>query len=317
MKATPRKQNFIRMFAIYQLSRKFSFEAIAESNLITYKTLNNWINRFNKQGIDGLIDKTSSGRPRHIDEEKSKRYCHLIDNPKEAGETHWTAKKFHGYLSEHLNHEVGYTTVLRWLKDNNYRLKVPRPWPDVQDEEARNAFVKRLQSYLNDGNIDIWYGDEMGVDGDPRPRRRWAQIGEKITVPHNGGHIRANVTGIVCPRTGEFYALEFSHSDSVIFQTFLDYANKDLKPERKRNILILDNASWHKNKTLNWGNFEPIYLPPYSPDLNPIERLWLLIKAEWFTDFIAKTHAELIERLDKALCWAADRTAKNQITCSI
>ncbi|MGD9818702.1 MAG: transposase, partial [Desulfomonilaceae bacterium] len=44
----------------------------------------------------------------------------------------------------------------------------------------------------------------------------------------------------------------------------------------------LCNASWHKSKSLNWGRFEPIFLPPYSPDLNPIERLWLIMKAQWF-----------------------------------
>ena len=56
---------------------------------------------------------------------------------------------------------------------------------------------------------------------------------------------------------------------------------------RRRNILIVDNASWYKSSSLRWGAFEPLYLPPYSPDLNPIEKLWMVIKAEFFTDFIA------------------------------
>jgi len=41
-----------------------------------------------------------------------------------------------------------------------------------------------------------------------------------------------------------------------------------------------------------------MFLPPYSPHLNPIERLWLIMKAEWFNGFIAKSLDELIERLD-------------------
>jgi len=85
-----------------------------------------------------------------------------------------------------------------------------------------------------------------------------------------------NVTGMVLPRPGELFALEFSHSDKEIFQIFLDHANLDIQLERPRNVLILDNASWHKSKSLNWGRFEPIFLPPHSPDLNPIERLWLI-----------------------------------------
>ena len=37
-----------------------------------------------------------------------------------------------------------------------------------------------------------------------------------------------------------------------------------------RLVLVLDNASWYKVKSLNWHHIEPMYLPPYSPDLNPI-----------------------------------------------
>jgi transposase len=59
----------------------------------------------------------------------------------------------------------------------------------------------------------------------------------------------------------------------------------------------MDNASWRKTTSPKWGRFEPLFLPPYSPDLNPIERLWLILKAHWFSGFYAKSLDELIERL--------------------
>lgn len=317
MKSAPTKRSYLRIFAIHQLYCGTPREVVALGAFVTQRTLRGWITSFNEQGIDGLIDKPHSGRPRVILEEQSKRYCLLIENPSEAGQTYWSARKFHGYLRETLRHEIGYSTVLRWLRENDYRLKVPRPWPQNQDEDKRREFIETLRRYLSDNDTDVWYGDEMGIEGDPRPRRRWAKKGEKITVGHNGGHIRMNVAGIICPRSGEFYALEFSHSDSIIFQVFLDKANADIKFNRKRNILIMDNATWHRKKSINWGQFDPIFLPPYSPDLNPIERLWLLIKAEWFTDFVAKDYDALIERIDKALCWAMNRISDNQRTCRV
>jgi hypothetical protein len=79
----------------------------------------------------------------------------------------------------------------------------------------------------------------MGIEGDPRPRKRWAQKGAKIRVPYYGEHLRRNVTGMVGPRLGQFYALEFTHSDSEVFQVFLNHANQDVKLERPRNILDL------------------------------------------------------------------------------
>lgn len=316
-KATPRKQSHERMMAMRALLIGIPKNQVAALHQVTCRTLNNWISRFNERGIDGLIEAKRSGRPRVIPTEKRPQLRQLVEQPQQAGITHWTGRKFHGYLRKEMSHEVGYSTVIRWLHDNNYRLKVPQPWPDRQDEQLRKAFVSKVKTWLEDEQIDLWYLDETGIEGDPRPRRRWIQKGEKATVTKNGDHLRMNVTGMVCPRSGEFYALEFSHSDTEIFQAFLDCANGDVKLQRPRNLLICDNASWHKKKSLNWGGFEPVFLPPYSPDLNPIERLWLLMKAEWFSDFIAKNRDELISRLDKALLWLIDRKAKNRKTCSI
>ena len=126
-----------------------------------------------------------------------------------------------------------------------------------------------------------------------------------------------SVTGMVCPRTGEFYALMFSHTDTQVYQIFLDHANQDIQLQRKRNILVCDNASWHKSASLNWGTFERLFLPPYSPDLNPIEKLWLIMKAEWFSDFVAKDTDQLIDRLCQALNWVVDRKTGNKKTCAI
>ena len=281
------------------------------------RTISDWTRRFNEQGIDGLLERPRSGRPPKISEGDGELYLELLEQPQQADVVHWTGRKFHGYICRELQHDIGYSTLLRWMHEKDYRLKVPRPWPDRQDEAERELFIGKLQEFLRDENVELWYGDEMGVEGDPRPRRRWARKGEKVRVARNGEHIRMNVTGAVCPRTGAFYALEFSHSDRVTFQVFLEHANQDLRFERPRNLFICDNASWHKSKSLSWGKFEPLFLPPYSPDLNPIERLWLIIKAEWFSDFTAKNHEQLIERLDRALCWAIDRKQENQKTCSI
>ena len=290
---------------------------VALLHQVAPRTLNNWIRRFNARGIDGLIDRARSGRPAAIAAERDQQLRELILQPDQVGVTHWTGKKFHGHLRDTLRLEVGYSTVIRWLHDQNFTLQVPQPWPDRQDEQARKAFMERLQGWLSDEQIELWYTDETGIEGDPRPRRRWAERGKKARVTKNGDHIRMNACGMVCPRSGQFYALEFSHSDVETFQVFLDHANQDVQLQRPRNLLICDNASWHKSKSLRWGRFEPMYLPAYSPDLNPIERLWLVLKAEWFSDFIAKTSEDLIARLDNALKWVINRAELNQTTCLI
>ena len=317
MKASRSARDHTRMLAIRALLLGQPFEVVVLFVGKSEKTLSRWIGRFNERGIDGLLERPRSGRPRKITEEQSEVYRKLIEKPERVGQAHWTGKKFHGYIRDELAHEVGYATLLRWLHDNDYRLKVPQPWPERQDDKVRQAFVKRVGQWLGDERIDLWYLDEMGVEGDPRPKRRWARKGDKPRITKNGDHIRMNVMGMIRPRTGDFYALEFSHSDSVTLQIFLDHANKDIERQRQRNLIICDNASWHKNKSINWGAFEPVFLPAYSPDLNPIERLWLLIKAEWFTDFIAKDRQALLLRLDAALRWVINRHEENRSTCRI
>jgi len=314
---SPSKKSQVRFTAIRALLMGISHEQVLDLFVLKGPTLRSWIRRFNDRGIDGLIDKKSPGAPRKITPEQTEKYRELIVHPEQAGQAHWTGRKFHGWLSEQFDHEIGYRTVVRWLHEQDFRLKVPQPWPDRQDEERRQAFLQTLGVLLRDPDVDLWYLDEVGVEGDPRPRRRWAERGTKPRVTRNGNHVRMSATGMVCPRTGEFYALEFSHSDSVIFQTFLSEANRDVRRLRQRNILICDNASWHKKKSLDWGAFEPVFLPPYSPDFNPIERLWRIMKGEWFTDHIAKNHEQLIERLDQALNWLIQRKEKNKKTCRI
>jgi len=315
--AAPTQKAYLRLWCMRVLLLGKSKADVREFFGVKLNTLNGWIRRFNAAGIDGLLDQPRSGRPRKIPVHIEPELKDLINTPASVEVTHWTGKKFHGYLTTTLDLEVGYRTVMRWLAEANFRLKVPRPWPDRQDQALRQAFQTRLSAWLADENIDLWYLDECGIEGDPRPRRRWARKGARITVTKNGDHVRMNVTGVICPRTGVFYGLEFSHTDTEVFQCFLDQANQDLKLERQRNLLIMDNASWHKSKSLSFGAFEPIYLPPYSPDFNPIERLWLILKAQWFTDFIAKDREALIARLDQALCWLIDRTDQNKQTAAI
>ena len=89
------------------------------------------------------------------------------------------------------------------------------------------------------------------------------------------------------------------------------------KRANRRQLVVLDNASWHKAARLNWHHFEPVYLPAYWPDFNPIERLWLVLKAEWFWDFIARTPQELSDRLCLALRSFIEDPPKTASACAI
>jgi len=217
IKCAPTMRSSHRLTAMKALIMGFDFGAVARLYNVDERTMQRWVSAYNRQGIDGLIEKARSGRPRKITKGKAAEIVDLVKHPEKAGQVHWTGRKIHGHLRRELELEVGYSTVMRFLKEQRFRLKVPQPWPDRQDEALRNAFCDKLKVLVADESIELWFGDESGIEGDPRPRRRWIPIGEKGRVTKNGDHLRMNVTGIVCPRSGRAFFCEFSHSDGDTF----------------------------------------------------------------------------------------------------
>jgi transposase len=85
------------------------------------------------------------------------------------------------------------------------------------------------------------------------------------------------VYGAVAPTSGECFFLELPYLNADIFQIFIE-AFADAFPE-SLNILLLDNSGAHTAQRLRWPeNVRPVWLPPYCPELNPIERVWRDLK---------------------------------------
>lgn len=94
------------------------------------------------------------------------------------------------------------------------------------------------------------------------------------------------VIGGVSPDTGKSIFLQTDKVNSQSVSTFIQDLSQAY-PEYK-NILILDNASFHISQRSPAfplpDNVELMFLPTYSPDLNPIERLWKYFKDEWINN---------------------------------
>lgn len=319
MEAAPNKRSYIRLCAIRSLLLGVERKQVCQIHLRTDRMVRLWIELFNRGGIDALISRPKPGRPRKVKLERVRDLLvPVLEDPTQAGQVHWTGVKVHGYLKEKLSLELGYRTAVRWLHELNFHLRVPQPWPERQNQEQRKGFLQELRLLCEDPAVELWFSDECGVEGDPRPRRRWVQPGKPRTVAYLGDHIRQNVIGAVAPQTGALFSLIVDGVDTDVFQVFLDEMAKAV-PKRQgvRQLLIVDNASWHRAARVNWHHFEPKFLPGYSPDFNPIERLWLRLKADWFWDFIARTPQELTDRLCAALKSFIDLPAKAASICSI
>ena len=123
--------------------------------------------------------------PKISKQEFSKHFSPLLDSAEPM-----SVVKLHGYLKQDLKYELSYSTVLRYVHRAGYRLKVPGKIHPEQDEEAREVFINKLKALYRKKNVEIWFGDEVGIEGDPRPSRSWYKKGTKPKVPYDGKHLR-------------------------------------------------------------------------------------------------------------------------------
>ena len=97
-----------RCTAIQMLLAGATRELVCQALLVTNRALRKWINCFNHSGVDGLIAKKRPGRMAIINGQQAVDIANLIDEPQQAERTFWTAKAFHGYISDAYQIEYSY-----------------------------------------------------------------------------------------------------------------------------------------------------------------------------------------------------------------
>ncbi len=99
------------------------------------------------------------------------------------------------------------------------------------------------------------------------------------------------VFGTFSTITADHFTLELPHCDTSHFQVFLDQFSQQ-KPEEFK-MIVLDNGAFHKAKSLTIPhNIALVFLPPYSPELNPAEKIWWMWKRK-FTNMLYKNLEEI------------------------
>ena len=322
MDCGPDGKAFRRLNAIHLLLVGAGYEAVPRNSRVSERTLRLWISRFNEQGIDGLTYRPYSGRPRKLDAtEVAREILPLVEDPSLARQTHWTVTKLCGWLREEKQLDLSYRTLARYLHEHDYVRRIPRRMPEPPDpeewEKRREAFGGELAALLENPSCDVFFGDEAGFEGDPRPRLKWVKRGSRPTRVYYGGHVRRNVVGAVNPATGQLVSLIVPHCDTQVFQTFLDTMAEEAPVTPGRRVLpVLDNAAWHKTKSLCWHHIEPVCLPPYSPDFNPIERLWQNLKSNHLAGYITRHGCQLEDKLVDSIRSLLDRPHTIRSVCN-
>jgi len=136
----------------------------------------------------------------------------------------------------------------------------------------------------------------------------WSLKGQQPEVFTYGGRLRQHLIGAVVPLEGKVHVAFSDTLKAQQFQHFLERllaSNKDAR----RILLVLDNARTHHSKELepfleaNKEKLELLFLPPYSPDLNPMELFWKFLRKQvtynTFFDTFKKFQRALIKFIIK------------------
>lgn len=291
-----------------------SLDEIAEVVGRDRSTVQRWFQRFRKGGFEALLNPPKrTGRPSRCDR--------TVQDYLKTGlsQGNWnTLVQAQEDLKEHFGQSFNYQTLWRWVKKCTGVLRVPRPVHEKRDSQKAQTFKEAFFKMLSDlpiGNqkpVKVWVADESRYGLRSNLRRVWTKKGQK---PHKA--LQSRYQWSYC-----YGALDVVHGESLFIQTptvnlqwtqiFLEQL-KEHYPEHE-HVVVWDGAGFHPKSSEHDSVPEGIHiltLPPYSPELNPIERLWDLIQdhtanklwssLEELDDFVAQKLKDWWEAPEKVL----------------
>ena len=154
-----------------------------------------------------------------------------------------------------------------------------------------------------DQRVALWFMDEARVGQQGRLCHRWWLRGRRPPGRCDKRFASAYLFAAVEPATGAEVALVLPEATAVAMNLFLVEFGRSL-PDGVHAALVLDRAGWHGAKELEVpANVTLVHLPPYSPQLNPVERVWLYLRERCLSLRVLKDYRAIVD----ACCQAWNR----------
>lgn len=188
-------------------------------------------------------------------------------------------------LYVHSKWKVRYTTsgMTDWLERHGFSYKKPSLVPGKADREKQAQWIEDYQNLKDHLTEDetICFMDGVHPTHNVQPGYGWIKKGMRKEVPSNSGRLRLNLTGIIDIKTHRVFVRQ---EPTLNAEQVIDFFKQieTVYPTKKQVHIFCDNASYYKNRRvsehLKGSKVQLHFLPPYSPNLNPIERLWKWMK---------------------------------------
>ena len=166
-------------------------------------------------------------------------------------------------------------------------------------------FVHRVQTQHPQRQVEVWFQDESRFGQQGTLTHVWARRGSRPTRTKQTEYDWVYLFGAVNPLTGDSVGLIAPTVNTELMSAYLRMIGEHVGPQR-HVVLVLDNAGWHvANRLKVPQNLTLLFLPPYSPELNPTERLWCWMKTHDLSNRVYEDYDALFQ---------AGATAWNRLT---
>lgn len=166
------------------------------------------------------------------------------------------------------------------------------------------------------GDIDLWFQDEARFGQQNTTTRLWAKKGSRPRAVRQQQFDSAYLFGAVCPATGATEALIAPWVNKDIMTKHLEQISKRTE-EGRMAVVIMDGAGWHTEDTVfDFDNVRILKLPPYSPELNPIEQVWSWLRQHYLANRVFSGYEDIVDACSNAWNTFIADTSRVVSTCS-
>ena len=275
----------LRKRAVQSVQDGQSPETVATALGIHRGTMYGWLARYRQGGWDHLEARKRGGRPSKLDGKAMQWVYRTVTtkNPSQLQFTFalWTAKMVGQVIEQRFGVTLSKASVCRLL--NQLGLTPQRPvWRAYQQkpEEVQqwlNEEYPHIRSLARRCKAQIFFGDEAGVRSDHHAGTTWAMKGKTPVVSSTGARFGLNIMSAVSAQ-GEFRFMTVK--GRVATQQFLTFLKRLIHGADRMIFLIVDRHPVHRARCVARflapikDRLRLFFLPPYSPELNPDERVW-------------------------------------------
>lgn len=281
-------------------------------------SVSRWITICKRQGKKGIKRRKAKGSAPKLNPKEIRRIIKFLrDDATEHGfdTPLWTCKRVRQIIAKEIGKQLAISNVWKWLTRWGLTNQKPERRALEADPEAVEKWLKedwpKIRAHAKRWQAMLYFLDEAGVSLTAVMGKTWAPKGKTPVVKTTGKRGGFCVSSAISPAGRMVFRIE---KERVTAKVFIGFLKQIIRHHKNRKVIIIcDKAPAHRANAVKQfaeghkNRFNIYFLPSYSPQLNPDERVWKSLKCDKLRAHQAKTKEEL-RPLILSKMWSIQRT---------